>query len=110
MSQAVTMLETLAARQDATETQLAQVDARTQRLTPAHARSVQEMVDRMVRETKRLPTPLTYAIIYGRLKNRFRIGSYKEADDDRFDDLMAYLRDELNGATAGEAPEQGSLF
>jgi hypothetical protein len=110
VSQAVSMLESLAERQDTAEAQLAQVDERTQRLTPAHARAVQEMVDRMVRETKRLPVPLTYGIIYGRLKHRFRVGSYKEADDSRFDELMAYLREELSRATAGEAPEQGSLF
>jgi hypothetical protein len=117
LSQAVTMLESLGERQDAAEAriaetgaQLAHVDARTQRLSPAHTRQVQEMVDRMVRETKRLSTPLTYAMIYGRLKHRFRVGSYKEADDGRFDELMAYLRDELSQASAGEAPEQGSLF
>jgi hypothetical protein len=110
MSEAVTMLGSLAERQDAAEAQLAQVDARTQRLSPPHACQVQEMVDRMVRETKRLPAPLSYAIIYGRLKHRFRVGSYKEADDGRFDELMVYLRDELSRATAGEAPEQGSLF
>jgi len=105
-----TLVEALAARQETAETQLAAVDARTQRLTPAHTRAVQELVDRMVRETKHLPAPLSYAIIYGRLKHRYRVGSYKEVADDRFDELMAYLRDELNRATAGEAPEQGSLF
>jgi len=30
--------------------------------------------------------------------------------DERFDELMAYLRDELHRATSGDAPEQGSLF
>lgn len=104
------LVESLATRQDSTETRLAAVDARTQRLTPTHTRTVQEQVDRMVRETKRLPAPLTYAIIYGRLKRRFRVGSYKEVADSRFDELMAYLRDELSGATSGEAAEQGNLF
>lgn len=104
------LVESLASRQETTETQLAVVDARTQRLTPAHTRAVQERVDHMVRETKRLATPLTYAIIYGRLKHHFRVGSYKEVADERFAELMAYLRDELNRATSGEAPEQGSLF
>lgn len=117
MGQAVTMLASLAERQDAAEAQiaetgaqLAQFDARTQRLSPAHTRQVQEMVDRMVGDTKRLPTPLTYMTIYGRLKHRFRVGSYKEVADSRFDDLMEYLRDELSRATSGTAPEQGSLF
>jgi hypothetical protein len=44
------------------------------------------------------------------LKHRFRVGSYKEADDSRFDELMTYLREELSRVTADEAPEQGSLF
>src|SRR5690349_10184421 len=44
-----------------------------------------------VRETKRLPQPLTYATIYGRLKHRFRVGSYSEVADSHFDELMAYL-------------------
>jgi hypothetical protein len=74
-------------RQDAAETRIAQIDARTQRLTPAHARAVQEMVDRMARETKRLPQPLTYAIIYGRLQHRIRAGSYSEVAGSRFDEL-----------------------
>ncbi len=117
LGDAVAMLESLAQRQDAAEAQLADtgaqlaaVDARTQRLTPAHTRQVQEMVDRMVRETRQLPAPLTYATIYGRLKHRFRVGSYKEAADNRFDELMVYLREELRRAMGGEAPEQGSLF
>lgn len=109
---AVALLETLAARQDAAEGQLAQIDARTQRLTPAHARAVQELVNRMVRETAHLPPPaqLTYPIIYGRLKHRFRAGSYSEIPDERFNDVLAFLRDELQRATGGEAPEQGALF
>ncbi len=36
------------------------MDERTQRLTPAHARTVREMVDRLVRETRELPMPLTF--------------------------------------------------
>ena len=78
LDQAISLLESLATRQDTTETRVARIDARTQRLTPAHAREVQELVDRIVRETKRLPMPLTYATIYGRLKYRFRVGSYSD--------------------------------
>jgi hypothetical protein len=64
----------------------------------------------MVRETKALPTPLTYATVYGRIKHRFRAGSYKEVPDSLYDELLAFLRDELTRATGGQAPEQGSLF
>ncbi|MGH2515421.1 MAG: hypothetical protein ACRDHP_07175, partial [Ktedonobacterales bacterium] len=104
------VVEALAERQDTTETQVARIGARTQRLTPAHARTVQEMVDRTVRETKRLPVPLTYAMIYGRIKHRFRAGSYREVPDEQFEEVMAYLHEELRRATSGEAAEQGNLF
>jgi hypothetical protein len=63
-----------------------------------------------VRETKRLVTPLTYAIVYGRLKHRFRASSYREIADERYETVMTCLRDELRHALAGEGPEQGSLF
>lgn len=109
---AVALLESLAERQTTAEGQIAQIDERTQRLTPAHKRAVQEWVNRMVRETAHLPPPaqLTYVIVYGRLKHRFRAGSYAEIADERFDEVMAFLRDELHRATGGEAPEQGTLF
>lgn len=112
LDQAVNLLEALTQRQQTTESQVAQIDARTQRLTPAHARAVQELVDRMVRETKHLPVPLTYAIIYGRLKHRFRAGSYREIPDDRFDDVTAFLYDELRRAKSDndDTPRQGSLL
>lgn len=110
VDQAIRLLESLAERQDTAEVQLARIDERTQRLTPAHARAAQEMVDRLVRETRHLPTPLTYATIYGRLKHRFRAGSYKEIADNRFDELMDSLRDELSQATSGKAAEQAPLF
>ena len=97
-------------RQEATETLVAQIDTRTKRLTPAHQREVQTFVDHMVRSTKHAPTPLTYSIIYGRLKHRFRAGSYTEIADEQFDEVMNYLRDELRKATGGKAPEQGNLF
>lgn len=110
VSETRALVESLATRQDATESHLAAVDARTQRLTPAHARTVQEMVNRMVRETRHSAAPLTYATIYGKLKTRFQAGSYNEIADSRFDELMAWLREALNSATSREAPEQGSLF
>jgi hypothetical protein len=93
-----------------TEAQVVAIDTRTQHLTAAHARAVQEMVDRLVRETRHLPTPLTYFMLYGRIKHRFRAGSYKEVPDSRFDEVLVFLRDELARATSGQAPEQGSLF
>jgi hypothetical protein len=50
------------------------------------------------------------ATVYGKLKTRFRAGSYKEIPDERFDAVMAYLREELRKAAGGEGPTQESLF
>ena len=110
LEDALRLLEALGERQVATESQIARIDERTQRLTPAPARAIQEMVDGLARETKRLATPLTYAMIYGRLKHRFRASSYREIADEQYEAVMAHLRDELRRALAGESPEQGSLF
>lgn len=110
LDDALRLLEALGERQIMAEGQITRIDERTQRLTPAHARAIQEMVDRMARETKRLATPLTYAIIYGRLKHRFRAGSYREIADDQYEAVLTYLRDELRRALTGDVPEQGALF
>jgi hypothetical protein len=107
---AVAMLEALADRQGNTEAQVARIDERTQRLTPAHAQAVRELVDHLVSETARLPVPLTYPTVYGRLKRRFRASSYREIADELFAEVMAYLRDELQRAGGGGEPAQGALF
>ncbi|MBF6591587.1 MAG: hypothetical protein IVW57_13830 [Ktedonobacterales bacterium] len=54
--------------------------------------------------------PLTHQTIYGRIQHRFRANSYTAIPDSRYDELMAFLRDELARATGGEAPQQGSMF
>jgi len=75
---------------------------------------VQLLVERIARVLeKQLATTtlsLAHAMIYGRLKTRFRAGSYEEIPDERFEEVMAYLREELRKATCGEGPTQGSLF
>lgn len=110
LDEAVALLETLAARQNTAETTIARIDERTQRLTPAHARAIQEQVDRMVHETRRLPFPLTHYVIYGRLKRKFKAGSYREIPDERYEEILNFLIEELRRALNGEGPEQGSLF
>jgi P22_AR N-terminal domain len=110
LDDAVTLLEALGERQAATDSQIARIDERTQRLTPAHARAIQEQVDQLVRETKRLATPLTYAIIYGRLKHRFRANSYREIADDQYERVIAFLHEESQRATQGDAPTQERLL
>jgi hypothetical protein len=114
LEQAITLLEALSTRQDATETQVAQIDERTQRLTSAHTLDVQEAVKPVARALmKHMPTTSedkAFAMIYGRLKKRFRVGTYKEIPDERFDEAMAYLRQELRKYTGGNLPEQGNLL
>lgn len=110
MGQALSMLEALSKRQDTAEGQIARIDERTQRLTPAHARALQEQINRMVYDTRHLAQPLAYPIIYGRLKQRFRASTYREIADEQYSAVMSYLEDELRRALAGEGPAQGSLF
>jgi len=107
---AVRLLETLVGRQDETETKIALIDQRTQRLTPEHTRAVAEFVEQMVHQTAKAPVPLDHYKIYGRVKHYFRTNSYKEVADERFGEVMAYLRELLRQALGGELPSQGSLF
>jgi len=114
LEQAVQLLEALAGRQQTTENQVARIDERTKRLTPAHARDVQLLVERIARAIEKQSATATlssaHALIYGRLKTRFQAGSYKEIPDERFEEVMAYLHEELRKVTGGEGPTQGSLF
>jgi len=107
---AVRLLETLVGRQEATETKIAQIDQRTQRLTPEHTRAVAEFVEQMVHRTAKAPVALDHYKIYGRIKHHFRTNSYKEVADERFNEVMTYLRELLRQALSGELPNQGSLF
>jgi hypothetical protein len=110
LDQIVTLLQEFFATQQLQETQIARIDERTQRLTPAHARAVQELINEMVFRTRHATTPLDYYKLYGSLKHQFRVASYKEIPDGRFEEVMAFLREELRKVTGGSTPEQGSLF
>jgi hypothetical protein len=77
LEQAVRLLEGLTSRQEATESQVARIDERTKRLTPAHAREVQLLVERIARAVEK-PSPtatlqLAHAMVYGRLKTLYVI-------------------------------------
>lgn len=103
----VRLLETLAGRHDDAEKKIAKIDERTKRLTPEHTRNVAEFVEQMVNETANISIPLDHYKIYGRLKHHFRTNSYKEIADERFGEVMDYLRDMLRKATS---TRQGNLF
>ena len=114
LEQAIRLLEALTNRQEETETQVARIDERTQRLTSAHGQDVQEMVNliaaAIVKQSPNITTQLAHSMVYGRLKRRFRARSYIEIPDERFDEVMAYLRGELRKFSGGDLPGQGSLF
>jgi|SRR5260370_6186668 len=107
------LLEQLVGRQSTTEAQVAKIEARTQRLTPAHARNVQGLVEKIVRESERRSpkgTALIHAQVYGRLKTHFRAGKFDEIPDERYSEVEAFLGDLLRQVTGGEHPMQGNLF
>ena len=110
LDQVVAMLQQFLALQQEQHTQLERIDERTKHLTSKHARAVQEYILDMVRQTKHLSVPLTHYKIYGRIRTKFRVHTYTEVDDERFDELMAFLRNELKKALGGDLPEQRNLF
>ena len=105
------LLEQLVSRQETTEAKLAQINARTQRLTPAHARAVQGLVEKIVRESERRSpkgTALIHAQVYGRLKTYFRAGKFDEIADERYEAVEEFARDATRsyrrrGAETGES-------
>lgn len=107
------LLEQLVGRQSTTEAQVAKIEVRTQRLTPAHARNVQGLVEKIVRESERRSpkgAALIHAQVYGRLKTHFRAGKFDEIPDERYAEVEAFLGDLLRQVTGGEHPMQGNLF
>jgi P22_AR N-terminal domain len=114
LEQAIHLLEALTNRQEVTENQVAKIDERTKRLTTAHGKAVQETVDLIAiaieKQSPHITTQLAHSMVYGRLKKRFRARSYIEIPDERFDEVMAYLRQEYRKITGGDLPQQGGLF
>jgi len=114
LDQAIRLLEALTNRQEVTETQVAKIDERTQRLTSAHGQDVQEIVNliaaAIVKQSPNITPQLAHAMVYGRLKKRFQARSYIEIPDERFDEVMVYLRGVLRTFSGGDLPGQGSLF
>lgn len=109
LDDAVTLLEMLTTRQQS-EPKNALGTQPAPNLTTAHIRAIQEQIDRMVQETRRLPSPLSHFMIYGRLKRRFHASSYREIPDDRYEEILDFLLDELRRALNGEEPEQDNPF
>ena len=116
LEQLVGRQETLVGRQETTETKVAKIDERTAHLTPAHAKYVHEMVDRIVQEIDQRSPGSTlnyarvYAQVYGRFKRYFHVAKYDQVADERFEEVKAWLQEELRRVRSGTLPEQESLF
>lgn len=113
----VSLLELLVGRQETTEKKVMKIDERTAHLTPAHAKYVRDMVDRMVHAINQKSPGSTlnyariYAQIYGRFKRSFNVAKYDQVADDRFEEVKAWLQEELRQISTGsQRPEQGMLL
>ncbi len=82
--------------------------------TLLEVQDVQEIVNliaaAIVKQSPNITPQLAHAMVYGRLKKRFQARSYIEIPDERFDEVMVYLRGVLRTFSGGDLPGQGSLF
>ena len=110
LEQAVHLLEALSQRQDSTDHAVAQLEVKTQGLTPAQQGKVREAVETIARDSAGKPNELTYALVYQALYKRFQVASYKQLPESQYHEVMQYLRELWRHATADTVPEQGSIF
>jgi len=114
LQQAIELLSRYLQSQEDIQEKLERVDTRTKRLSPAHALEVQNAVGHIVRLIQKknasISDQLAHRMVYGRLKSHFRPAtSYREIDDDRFEEVMEYLRREYRSILE-EGPKQEKLF
>lgn len=111
LDQAVTLLIEFMSNQQA---RIDKIDERTQRLTPAHAQQISEAVERLCHLWRKKSPHLTddkaHSWAYHRIHQRFGASSYKEIADERFAEVLAYVRKAIQRASDGTEPEQGALF
>jgi hypothetical protein len=104
----ITLLETLAGHQEEHAAKLAEVDARTDTLTPEHMHTIKRTIDRIIQACAANSPPVPYSFIYGRLKHRFRVTSYRDIKDSQFDIVITFLHEQQ--AELVQSPAQGELF
>ncbi|GCE32057.1 hypothetical protein KDA_75410 [Dictyobacter alpinus] len=114
LQQAIELLSRYLQSQEDIEEKLERVDTRTKRLSPDHAIKVQNAVGHIVRLIQKknasISDQIAHRMVYGRLKSHFRPAtSYKEIDDDRFEEVMEFLRREYR-TILEEGPKQEKLF
>lgn len=90
------------------------IDERTARLTPAHAQQVQKEVGVLVDLWRKRRPDLSEAEAkswaYNHIHEHFQAPSYKEIADERFGEVMTFVRKAIRRASDGTEPEQGTLF
>lgn len=89
------------------EQRLSALEARLQpELDPAQARHIQELVQLLARalDPERQKQRETYALIYGALKKRFRVPSYRNIPAKRYEEVVAFLADWYRRVVPGDLP------
>jgi hypothetical protein len=114
LSEAIDLLTRYLQSQENLAERLERVDERTKRLSPEHAQTIQHAVSHIVaaiqKKNPSISNQIAHRTVYGRLKARFRPAtSYREIDDDRFEEAMEFLRKEYRSILR-DGPQQPQLF
>lgn len=88
------------------------IDERTARLTPKHAQQVQDEVSLLVKLWRARRPDLSEgqakSWAYSHIHQHFQASSHKEIADERFNEVMVFVRKAIRRASGGEYPEQTS--
>lgn len=88
------------------------IDERTAHLTPKHAQQVQDEVSLLVRLWRARRPDLSEeqakSWAYSHIHQQFQAPSYKEIADERFGEVMTFIRKAIRRASRGQYPEQAS--
>ncbi len=109
LTQAVHLLESLAAQQGETAASVARLTSE-QKLTPAQKQHIKDAVNRIADDSAGKPGALSHGQIYAALYRHFHVSTYSELPTTRYEEVMTFLRDLWKRATSGATPEQTSLF
>jgi len=66
--------------------------ARHNRLSPENCRTLQEEIARIASDAPEGSRKAMYATLWGRIKSKFRVPTYRDLRDDQFDEVMAFVR------------------
>lgn len=109
LTQAVQLLESLAAQHATTTTDLQQIK-REQPISPAQKQRIRDAVQRIVDDSAGKPGEVKHGQIYAALYRQFQVSAYAEIPAARYEAVMTYLRDLWQRAAREQASEQDRLF